>query len=729
MKKRKERIEEEKALQFTENFKSVKKATTYLGTTVLMGTAGVALGTNKALADTTVQVQSGQHNGTNTASGAASGVDPHVASASSASDRSLDNTTTQSGQSSVSSAKSNTVGGSATAKGRSGVKTTKEPQNNTSIVPKTKGLLSTYSTKSVSSGSFLQQLVPAAKQVAKQRGLYASLMIAQAILESGWGNSVLAIQDHNLFGVKWNGQGAYHELPTQEFYGGKYHQVRAKFQKYSSYADSLNNYATLIVNHFPDSTLAATNSVEQAADKLAKGRYGAYATDPNYAATVKRLINNYGLKQYDSKVSGTPTTLPNSNTSQPTQTSNTSTGSTGKNTAVKTYTVKRGDSLYRIGQRYGSSVQELKNWNHLSGDTIYIGQVLTVQKQGSVGTKAPVKTPSTPAPQPAKQAPADNNSKTYQVKAHDSLWSIAQVYKTTVAQLRSWNKLTNDIIYVGQKLVIGQATSSSKAPAPRTPVKQQPAATSPADVATYTVKKSDNLWSIAHAHGLTVQRIKSLNNLKTDLIFIGQRLKLAEPQKSKPVKNNNTVPKKDQSNVGKTANNWYTVSSGDSLWSIAQKRGMTVSSLKSLNKLTSDLIHVGQKLRVAGTRNSSAPTKTSAPTANNSANKSTYVVKKNDSLWSIANAYNTTIGKLRQLNHLTGSVIYIGQTLRVKSRPSINADSHPNSSTPAKSSYQVQKHDSLWRIATRNKLTVNQLKALNHLVSDTIYVGQTLKLK
>src|SRR5699024_8609531 len=93
-----------------------------------------------------------------------------------------------------------------------------------------------------SAEGFIAQIAQSAMQVAQQRGLYASMMIAQAGLESGWGGSLLSTQANNLFGVKWSGSGQYVEMPTNEYYGGQTHRVMAKFQRYSSYAESLNRY-------------------------------------------------------------------------------------------------------------------------------------------------------------------------------------------------------------------------------------------------------------------------------------------------------------------------------------------------------------------------------------------------------------------------------------------------------------------------------------------------------
>lgn len=402
MKKRKDRIEQEKTLQLTENFRSVKKATTYLGTTVIMGTAGIGLSRTKALADSTVQVTNDQANNNNNNS-------QEIAN-SSASTQGSAATPQNNDRNSSSATTNNTAQANPTYGQNSESEKSNQTQDTTQEQPKKQtvsaqdapvisgnnnDLLRSSVTVYRSPQSFISEIAPSAMRVARQRGLYASMMIAQAGLESGWGSSTLATQAHNLFGVKWTGAGSYVQMKTNEFYGGKNHTVLAKFQKYGSYAESMNTYANLIVGRFPNSTAKAA-TVEQAAVNLANGRYGTYATDPNYAATLKRIINTYGLKQYDSKSSSAgnnPSTLPNSNSGQDHRPSNTSTGQTSGQ-----YTVKAGDNLYRIAKAHGMSVATLKRINNLSSDNISVGQKLKLSGSASNNNGNSGSQPTKPKP-------------------------------------------------------------------------------------------------------------------------------------------------------------------------------------------------------------------------------------------------------------------------------------------------------------------------------------------
>jgi len=270
--------------------------------------------------------------------------------------------------------------------------------------------------------------------------------------------------------------------------------------------------------------------------------------------------------------------------------------------------------------------------------------------------------------------PTVPSGNTYVVKSGDSLWSIANKFNTTVNELKSVNALTSNNLQVGQVLTIPGTT------------------TTPTTGNTYTVKSGDSLWSIASKYNTTVNTLKSLNGLTSNTLQIGQTLKLPGNEPETPVESNT-----------------YTVKSGDSLWSIANKYGTTVNNLKSLNNLTSDNLSVGQVLRVPSSESGSTG---GMPTTSN-----TYTVKAGDSLWNIANRYNTTVSALRALNGLTSDSLSIGQTLLI-----------PTSTPTTGNTYIVKSGDSLWSIANRYNTTVNTLKSLNNLTSNSLQIGQTLRL-
>lgn len=151
--------------------------------------------------------------------------------------------------------------------------------------------------------AFLNQAVPMAQKAATQYGLYTSVMLAQAILESGWGTSTLATQGYNLFGIKGDYNGAYVTMPTSEWSSAQgWYTINANFRKYPSYYESfadngnkLRNGVSWNSSYYSGTWKENTSSYKDATAWL----QGRYATAPNYASSLNNLIETYNLTQYD----------------------------------------------------------------------------------------------------------------------------------------------------------------------------------------------------------------------------------------------------------------------------------------------------------------------------------------------------------------------------------------------------------------------------------------------
>ena len=208
---------------------------------------------------------------------------------------------------------------------------------------------------------------------------------------------------------------------------------------------------------------------------------------------------------------------------------------------TNTYVVQKGDTLYSIANKLGTTVSELKKENNLTSNTLQIGEVLRI---------------------PTKEI-YEEEENIYIVKKGDSLYSIANKYNTIVKELKRINNLTSNILSIGQVLKLPSDKANN--------VEKEE------NTISYTVKKGDSLYSIARKYDTTIDRIKDLNNLTTNLLSIGQVL---------------LIP--TDTNLETT----YTVQKGDSLYSIAKKYNTTVDRLKQLNNLTSNLLSIGQILIV-----------------------------------------------------------------------------------------------------------------------------------
>ena len=204
---------------------------------------------------------------------------------------------------------------------------------------------------------------------------------------------------------------------------------------------------------------------------------------------------------------------------------------------------------------------------------------------------------------------------------------------------------------------------------------------------TYVVQKGDSLYSIANKLGTTVSELKKENNLTTNTLQIGEVLR---------------IPTKE---IYEGEENVYIVQKGDTLYSIAAANNTTVDELKKANNLTSNILSTGQLLKI--------------PSA--LLPESTYIVKKGDSLYSIANKYNTTVDELKRINNLTSNILRIGQVLKLPSDKVSDVEKEENTI-----SYTVQKGDSLYSIARKYSTTIDKIKDLNNLTTNLLSIGQVL---
>jgi N-acetylmuramoyl-L-alanine amidase len=197
----------------------------------------------------------------------------------------------------------------------------------------------------------------------------------------------------------------------------------------------------------------------------------------------------------------------------------------------------------------------------------------------------------------------------YKVKAGDTLYSIANKLDTSVSELKEIDNLSTNVLKIGQVLKIPTKVVDI------------------GDTELYQVKSGDTLYSIANKYNVSVNELKTINNLTNNNLAIGQLL---------------NVPS------GLSSVNVYIVEKGDTLYSIAKKFDIAVNKLKEYNELNNNLLSVGQKLII--------------PIEDDT----TYVVKKGDTIYSIAREFNTTVDKIKRLNNLENNTISIGQILIIK---------------------------------------------------------------
>jgi flagellum-specific peptidoglycan hydrolase FlgJ len=151
--------------------------------------------------------------------------------------------------------------------------------------------------------SFISEVAPGAVAAQREYGVPAAVTIAQAIDESGWGQSQLAAQYNNLFGIKGTGPAGSVMLPTQEFENGQYVNITAPFRVYASVAQSIADHALLLAS---GSSYQQAMADRQSPDAFADDLTGVYATDPSYGATLISIMHAYNLYRFDAGTSTSP---------------------------------------------------------------------------------------------------------------------------------------------------------------------------------------------------------------------------------------------------------------------------------------------------------------------------------------------------------------------------------------------------------------------------------------
>ncbi|ANZ95982.1 putative peptidoglycan LysM binding protein [Brochothrix thermosphacta] len=341
---------------------------------------------------------------------------------------------------------------------------------------------------------FAKAMAVAAQKAPSKGQLFTSVLIAQAILESGSGSSGLSANYNNYFGIKGSYQGQTVVLQTQEYVGSKLITINDGFKVYPSPTESIEDYYGLFTksawsqNHY--SAFINAKNYKDAANALT----GKYATDINYGAKLINLIEVYNLQQYDTDVA------------------------LSSDTKMVTYTVKAGDTLKGIATKYKTSYEKIAENNHLKTPfIIYPNNKLKIEVEKTAAEKAADQKVTDNVPNNTTNTPAASNATAnYKVKQGDTLSSIAYANGTTYDKIATLNKIAAPYtIFAGQTVKL----PSSKVV---TPVKK-PAT----NAKSYTVKSGDTLTKIAAQHGTTWSELQVINKLASpNKLSIGQKITL-----------------------------------------------------------------------------------------------------------------------------------------------------------------------------------------------------------
>ena len=337
---------------------------------------------------------------------------------------------------------------------------------------------------------------------------------------------------------------------------------------------------------------------------------------------------------------------------------------------ITLHKVKRGENLNSIAREFNVSIDELKEINHLTSNKISVGQKLkigepsvAISQKESVVTKPIANKPEFIA-----------KSTVYKVKKGDNLNSIAREFNVTSDELKEVNNLASNKVSVGQKLrIVGAVVATAKEPVDKSEPVTKPAV--------YKVRKGDNLDAIAHKFNVTVDELKEANNLSSNKVSVGKKLKIAEVGVASTTKESVAKPETKKEKVqtiesetkAPTKSEAYKVKKGESLLVIAHKFNLSVDELKEINGLSDSKIHAGQELQVS--KHAEEATKSQKPKADSpkpitegKLKTTHHTVKSGESYYTIAEKYDCSVNDLKEWNNKSGNKIKPGDVLTIKTK-------------------------------------------------------------
>ena len=394
---------------------------------------------------------------------------------------------------------------------------------------------------------FLDKAIPAATTASSKYGTYTSVMLAQATVESAWGQSGLAQEpNNNLFGIKGSYNGQSVNMNTGEYGNGGYYTTNAGFRKYPSYTESFEDNGALLRNqmgnYYSGTWVENSNNYAQATQN---GLQGKYATDPNYAKTLNSVIATNGFDKYDPVTqvvnenrTVAQTTPVMSAPVDPSVGTQVDTARVGQNVNVTKYiTYNNGVKRAFIGNGWINALAFSPITNNTTANNATANtnnsnkQTTTTNNQAS----QPVKTPVAQTQQAQPQAPAAPvKAATVETKKVAEVKTPAQT--TTTLNVKAETKAAQPVKQLATSLA---ATSVKKEEVKKEAVKAEPAKTTPVKVeAPKAENKETNSAPVVKAPEVkttnTVKNAETVKKETTPVVKVAE-VKKAEAPVVKPV--------------------------------------------------------------------------------------------------------------------------------------------------------------------------------------------------
>ncbi len=379
------------------------------------------------------------------------------------------------------------------------------------------------------------------------------------------------------------------------------------------------------------------------------------------------------------------------------------------------YNVKSKDNLVDIADLFKVRVSDIRNWNNLPYTSrVKVGQEITVYvPEDKVDYFVKINTMSETEKSQILFVSSGDKYIEHRIRNGESLSTIATKYRVSIAQIKEWNNLSSNNIYIGRKLLIYSGDMKN---APRNPI------TNPNIVSKttkYQVRKGDTISEIAQKFNVTIMQLRKWNNLSSNKIVSGQKLTVHGKETVQSLGDNTT--KKGSNSIS------YTIKPGDTISEIAELYNVTVSDLKNWNNLNSNKLIAGKVLSIySDSKNDKISTAAKTP-KDAASEKNTHIVKRGESLGSISELYNVRINDLKEWNNLKDNNIKAGQELAInKTIGNVQKNITKNASSDRV--HMVKEGESLWTIAKLYKVLVADIMNWNNLKTDRVKIGQRLKI-
>lgn len=392
-----------------------------------------------------------------------------------------------------------------------------------------------------------------------------------------------------------------------------------------------------------------------------------------------------------------------------------------------TYSVRRGDNLTDISTMFDVRVADIRNWNNLPYTTsISVGQDLNIyvpaEKQDYYSKVSDM---SKTEKLKLLYSNMDGTWITHKIRNGESLSVIAMRYGVRQSQIKKWNNLSSSRIIAGRnlKILVGETS-------PKSNNNDIAELTDQGDYSEYTIRNGDSISEIAMKFGVSANQVKEWNNLASNTIQAGDKLKIYN-------KNEPASMGADSEPVSSNVVS-YTIKKGDSISEIAEMFNVRISDIRNWNNLRSNSIVAGKDLKIySDVKVQDLPPSKIKDNDQDDIQEDfktvekgeaiNYIVKKGDALALIAEKYYITANEIKEWNNLSTSRINIGQELKIyPGEPRVEKPQIEDNYNGI--IHTVKWGESLSTISYKYKIRVDSIKAWNNMNDNLIKKGQKLKI-